>query len=41
MRSKELGLLSRTKLKVDSCNLQQKTEYNPIHNLDGVLSYVA
>ena len=30
-------------LKVDSLwvNLQQKTEYNPIHNHDGVLSYVA
>ena len=30
-------------LKVDSLwvNLQKKTEYNPIHNHDGVLSYVA
>ena len=30
-------------LKVDSLwvNLQQKTEYNPIHNHEGVLSYVA
>ena len=30
-------------LKGDSLwvNLQQKTEYNPIHNHDGVLSYVA
>ena len=30
-------------LKVDSLwvNLQQKTEYNPIHNHDGILSYVA
>ena len=30
-------------LKVDSLwvNMQQKTEYNPIHNHDGVLSYVA
>ena len=30
-------------LKVDSLwvNLQRKTEYNPIHNHDGVLSYVA
>jgi hypothetical protein len=30
-------------LKVDSLwvNLQQKTEYNPLHNHDGILSYVA
>jgi len=30
-------------LKVDSLwvNLQQKTEYNPIHNHEGILSYVA
>ena len=30
-------------LKVDSLwvNLQKKTEYNPIHNHDGILSYVA
>ena len=35
--------VGRENLKVDSLwvNLQQKTEYNPIHNHDGVLSYVA
>ena len=37
------GARPKKDLKVDSLwvNLQQKTEYNPIHNHDGVLSYVA
>jgi hypothetical protein len=39
---KEWNYYQGQDLKVDSLwvNLQQKTEYNPIHNHDGVLSYV-
>jgi len=40
--SKHWDFYSGRDLKVDSLwvNLQKKTEYNPIHNHDGVLSYV-
>ena len=40
---KEWNYYQGQDLKVDSLwvNLQQKTEYNPIHNHDGILSYVA
>ena len=40
---KEWNYYQGQDLKVDSLwvNLQQKTEYNPIHNHDGILRYVA
>ena len=40
---KEWNYYQKENLKVDSLwvNLQRKTEYNPVHNHDGILSYVA